>query len=166
MTDALEKSLTRTAVETLEQLAFVFAFPETGIDSTRADSALAAAISFSGPFSGTLVMRVSSDVLQELAANMLGVEEEETRATEQQDALKEVLNVLCGNLLPVVAGKQAVFDLDPPEIFSEGSSMGRGCSAPACRVQLAVEEGRCDLTLFLDPPPAADDPAFTAKSQS
>ena len=54
-----------------------------------ADPAVAARVLFSGVFSGTLVMKLSSEVLPELTANMLGVNDKEEATLDQQyDALK------------------------------------------------------------------------------
>jgi len=154
MTETIEDSLANTAVETLEQLAFLFAFTDKEVEPQRIGASVTAAITFSGEFCGTLAMTISAEVLTELAANMLGIEEGETTADQQHDALRELLNVLCGNLLPKIGGKQAIFDLKPPEIVTaDNPVIHRMNPSPAHHVHLVLEEGGCDLTLFVDEPP-------------
>ena len=152
MTEQIKEALTNIAVETFEQLAFMFAFSQEDENPGQFNSPVFARISFSGDFCGTLVMKVSSIILEELAANMLGVDEEEKTTLDQQhDALKETLNIICGNLLPAVAGKQEIFNINAPEIVSaESLPEGSGGPQPVCCVNLAFDDGECDVILFVD----------------
>jgi len=152
MKQALEKTFFRIADETLQRLAFIFSFPEEG-DETSPEAAVAASVRFSGPFSGKIVMKISNDVLPEMAANMLGLDDDEGEPPleQQYDALKEALNVVCGNFLPAVAGEEAVFDIQPPCIV-EDNGEGEGDEGALSVVKFAVEDGRCDLYLTVDGP--------------
>lgn len=154
MKTRLNQILTRTASETLEQLAFVFSFPAPETEPPAGEPTVRVRVGFSGPFSGLLQMAVSEDCLTEISANMLGIEEEETSEEQKSDAVKEAINVVCGNLLPAVAGQTAVFDLAAPEmIFDEEEKtvggLGLHCVSEA---SLELEEGRCTLALFVDDP--------------
>ncbi|HNR12075.1 MAG TPA: chemotaxis protein CheX [Thermodesulfobacteriota bacterium] len=115
------KILRTVAAEMLEGLAFIFAVPaEEDIGETDSESLLIANVSFSGPFSGGVVVLVSKNALPELAANMLGVDTgEDISVEQQQDALKELLNVICGNLLPAVAGNREIFHIGVPAIIQQ-----------------------------------------------
>ena len=155
MSEQLKEILSRVAGETLEQLAFIFSLPEDERGCMILDSAVVAAfISFSGSFSGKLVMTVSNQLLPELAANMLGVDEEETELNQQHDALKETINIICGNLLPSIAGNEVVFDIDAPVIITEVEAIKDvikdNDNKPASLVKLNIEESECDLFLFID----------------
>ena len=151
MRDQIEAVMFRVAEETLEKLAFVFSMPEEEREDLSLDATVEASVSFAGPFSGTLVMRVSSDGLSELAANMLGVEEDETTQEDRLDALKETINVICGNLLPAIAGERAVFNIQAPRIALENETQyGGPDQAPVATVRLGIDDGQCDLHLFLE----------------
>ncbi|MDL1962765.1 MAG: chemotaxis protein CheX, partial [Deltaproteobacteria bacterium] len=154
MSEQLKEILSRVAGETLEKLAFMFSFPEDERGRMILDSAVAAFISFSGPFSGTLVMTVSNQLLPELAANMLGVDDEETTLEQQHDALKETINIICGNLLPVIAGEEVVFNIDAPMIIAGVEAIKEAIEdhghKPASIVKLNIEESECDLFLFIN----------------
>lgn len=102
----------------LGDLAFMFAEPvEPGESGATPEQALQAKVTFSGPMHGRLTIAVPREWCSELAANILGVEEEDDAAIENlADALKELANVSCGHVLTAVAGEQLQFDLSPPEI--------------------------------------------------
>ncbi len=154
MTEQIRQTLADTAIATFEQLAFMFAFPQESEDAPAPDSALLVTIPFSGPFCGSLEMKVSGDVVAELAANMLGIEdEEEVSAAQHNDAIKEALNVICGNLLPAIAGNGELFDIGPPEIAAaENVSNSKPELKSMGRINLAFDEGQCALELFVDQP--------------
>lgn len=152
MTRKADRILYRVAEKVFEQMAFMFPFGEEG-DAFENDK-LAAGVAFSGPLVGTLAVRLSLDLLPELAANMLGVEPSETTPDQHRDAFKELLNVICGNLLPELGGKQAIFKVETPEIHDTAVSPPEAvCVA---RTRLFFDEGGCELSLFMDHPLSDD----------
>ena len=152
----VEEIMSQVTIDTLEKLAFMFAFLDESEEGQTRDSMVAGRVSFKGPFSGTLVMTISIEVLQELAANMLGLDDgEETTQDHRSDALKETMNVICGNLLPAIAGDEVVFDIGVPKILSADQKMKKGAGIPdghelSAKVNLDLDEGQCVLFLFLD----------------
>ena len=152
----LEERMSQVAIDTLEKLAFMFAFSDEGGEDLPRDSAVAGSISFTGPFSGTLLVTMSIEVLQELAGNMLGLDDgEETTPDHRSDALKETMNVICGNLLPAIAGDEVIFDIGVPKVIPADQEMKKGAGvpdglAPSAEVNLDLDEGQCVLFLFLD----------------
>ncbi len=68
---------------------------------------------------------------------------------QQQDALKELCNVLCGNLLPEVAGSKAVFDLAAPELLDCAAlEAARAGQTPRARMTMGLDEGSIELILY------------------
>jgi CheY-specific phosphatase CheX len=113
----------------------------------------AAAIAFDGPFSGELVVRASAELLPHLAANMLGLDEPSAASADQQeDALKELANVICGNLLPALAGREPVFRVGVPRTLT-ADEPAPGQQPAAARLFLDV--GRVELALSVNQPAAA-----------
>jgi CheY-specific phosphatase CheX len=82
-----------------------------------------------------------------LAANMLG-QANAPPEEQQHDALGEVANVVCGNLLPRIAGAKEVFQLGPPQLVEWNDAPGDDAGSLAAEVQVGVEAGRIDLLLF------------------
>ncbi|HEN20425.1 MAG TPA: chemotaxis protein CheX [Desulfobacteraceae bacterium] len=155
MNHRLNDVLFNVAEETLEKLAFMFVSREYDREDIDYNSIVAASISFSGPFSGKLVLTISTNSIPELSANMLGVEEDETTPDQQDDALKETLNVICGNILPAIAGKKAVFNITAPFIVSGMENIKKAVEkadgkGPSSVVRMEMDGEQCDIFLFID----------------
>lgn len=149
MNQQINRILGQITEDILEKLAFIFSSPEEEIDSIDKASSITGRVSFTGPFTGVLEMSISESALPELAGNMLGIDEDETTVELQQDALKELINVVCGNLLPAIAGKEIIFNVDAPQIVSSDDSATSERDVES-EVKLELEEGQCDILLFLD----------------
>jgi chemotaxis protein CheY-P-specific phosphatase CheC len=151
MEQQLKSILTSVTSATLEKLAFLFTFPDNERVNDGPDPAVVGRVDFNGYFDGRLLMRISACVIPELANNMLGRDDDaEISDSEQQDALKEILNVICGNALPAIAGDQVEFNIVAPEILSQKDAAKLNHEdQPVCVVRLMLEEGFCDLYLFI-----------------
>ena len=110
-----EQAMLGVVEETFASMAFMFPV-EADPSAPQAPGAMdRVVVEFSGPFRGSLLLSASSGMLEPLAANMLGLDEGISPSPEQQqDAFKELLNVICGNLLPAIASPREVFDVFEP----------------------------------------------------
>ena len=60
------------------------------------------------------------------------------------------MNIICGNLLPEISDKQAVFDIQAPEIVTASFiSNEKGNYAHAITTNLSLDDGSCVLTLLV-----------------
>ena len=153
MDQTVAKILSVVAIETFEKLAFVLgSHNQENVSNCVDGSVVGVLVKFDGAFSGALAMRISADVLPELAANMLGIDESGPVGVDHQhDALREVANVVCGRLMPLVGGKEAEFSLAQPVIIAESDiSDALSPDNPVAYVSLDLEEGGCDLALSID----------------
>ena len=152
MNQQIRHILTIVANETLERLAFIFAFADNERVIDGPAPAMTGRVDFKGSFSGVLIMRISQGTLAELAANMLGLDDDcEISEAEQQDAFKEMLNVICGNFLPALAGDQMEFHIGPPAVLDEAEArLELNKKDPLCVARLMLEEGFCDLYFYPD----------------
>ncbi len=110
--------LTEVFCDVIESLAFMFGdAAENGeLPASQGDCVLAS-MTFSGPISGRLELAVPGEMRPEIAANVLGVDpDDELVLMGADDALKELLNVVCGQVLTRMAGDEPVFDLSVPEV--------------------------------------------------
>lgn len=155
MSNTTDLLLRQATASTFEELAFLYpedadARDAIAVDSSPsdADSPIAsAAVDFHGPLRGRLVLRVSARLLPVIAANMLG--EQESQFTPlQRDALGEIANVVCGNLLPALAGADAVFRLDAPQWRGSGTDARDG-DRPYADATLNIEGGSAKVELFV-----------------
>jgi CheY-specific phosphatase CheX len=107
-------------VDVLEKFAFMFA------DSTPPSELafpqepfLHATIGFNGPRKGTIHVVATSSFCVQLAANVLGIDLKCMTPESGADAFKELLNVVCGEVLVRIAGADVVFNLTIPNIVTK-----------------------------------------------
>jgi len=148
MSNSAEKILYRKAALIFEELGFLMPRSDAGeFSNTECSHAV---VSFSGPFSGCLFLSLSTEILPQLSANMLG-EQGDSGAKMEQDALCEVANVICGNVLPAIYGFEPVFHLDAPRSV-EQSDFADLISPlhQAAKVNITFDNGHAEVALFVD----------------
>jgi CheY-specific phosphatase CheX len=142
----LEQELYRAAILTFEELSFMLPADTLNERQRAATPSARASISFAGPFVGNLVVTAHGDLLPRISANMLG-QDKPPALSEQLDALREISNVVCGNLLPSLAGSDAIFDISPPAV---ANPVGPALQVEkAAEVEIGLEEGRFHFALAL-----------------
>ncbi len=124
----LNNELIEQAVEVigrvLSESAFIFTDPieEDKKPDVNEWDVKGVSLSFSGHCNGRLSMWAGNEFLRCAAANMLGLDEDSDSVREKIiDALKEILNIIVGNLLTEVYGTEPIFDLSIPEKLSNES---------------------------------------------
>ena len=101
-----------------EQLAFMFGeeLDKDEVESPQGDF-VRAVMTFSGHRKGAIELVIPKRLAPALAYNILGIDEKAHLDAEiAEDALKELLNTLCGRILPTIFTDTATFDLHPPEV--------------------------------------------------
>ena len=114
-----QKTATLTTIfsEVLANLAFMFSDDEKLPAPTAADVWLETEISYHGPQSGTLRFWCTREFSVTLAANLLGINPDDDDAGDDaNDAAKEFMNIVCGQLITAIHGTEAVFDLTLPTL--------------------------------------------------
>ncbi len=137
--------------EVIEALAFMFS-EEVDAEELPAspEGYLRASMSFEGAPCGGLDLAVSRNMCPELAGNILGVEPEDERVMQKaEDALKELLNMVCGHVLTGLAGEEPVFDLTVPTIQSLGAAEFAAMSRREDVATLLVDDYPVALALNL-----------------
>lgn len=118
MGDENQEHLSAALCDVLERQAFAFAEPAPLDDlGIPGEPPLCATMTFSGPSRGELGLVVPPEVATEIAASLLGVDADDDEARAgAEDALKEVLNVACGQYLTSAFGVGPVFHLSIPQV--------------------------------------------------
>ncbi len=156
----LDQLLTRVAEDTFSAMTFLL--PEEA--PTEASGPWRqAAVEFAGPFSGRLTLRVADAMVPELAVNMLGLESGPATPVQERDTLAELANVICGNLLPLVATPQDVFNVGAPRVTPPEAPLDPPSEPPAASAQLSFLEGCVQLEFHRSAAPAqaTAEPAVT-----
>lgn len=143
-----------TAQRIFEEAAFALVDPPEEAPDSGTAPGMYASVDFFGPMSGILTIAASERLARTFAANMLGVDEDDPDALAKPgDALGEILNMICGNLLPAIAGAGPEFRIDAPqELSSEGFRLLVGEHEPelSTTVKMCVEGCETELALLLD----------------
>lgn len=148
MSNTTVQSLSRATIATFEELALLFPEVELSDEQRSATFDAAVSVDFRGPLSGRLVVRASSAVLPIITANMMGEDQAQYQPL-QRDALGEIANVICGNVLPLIAGAEVVFNLAAPIVHFGGEIPRRDGDEPSARMEVGVENGRAEVSLYL-----------------
>jgi hypothetical protein len=137
--------------QVLEDYAFLFSDTlEAGSTNDAEGPFLNVTMSFHGPFKGTLTLAVPKSFGPPLAANVLGLDlDEPLPESSAADALKELLNVTCGNLLTALAGDEPIFDLTVPEVAPLSQSEWEAVASSPDSVGFLIEDWPAFLQLAL-----------------
>jgi chemotaxis protein CheY-P-specific phosphatase CheC len=82
----------------------------------QVENLLRAEMEFSGSLSGKVVLAAQSELCAEIAENMLGIDPDDVNQSSLEDALREILNMACGQYLTSRWGEDQVFDLTVPHV--------------------------------------------------
>lgn len=142
----LDDAMRDATLLALEQMAFLLGGAP---DDRSAPAAAQAVVAFEGPLHGSLALVLHGDLLPSLAANMLGTDDVPAESL-QQDALGELANVICGNVLPRIGGPAATFRLARPRVTNV---VGNPHPGEVARAHVRVDDGSLDVRLYVDSPP-------------
>lgn len=113
--------LYNTAARVFESTAFAFVdppLPET--EEALQGDCIAYHIPFEGAFAGAILMKMGAALPDILTSNMLATEPDDAETKDQSmEAMGELLNIICGNVLPLIAGPVEEFILFSPRAISE-----------------------------------------------
>ncbi len=115
-----QETISKVFCEIMENTVFMFGDEEDKADLAEATGeTIKTEIGFNGPIKGSLTIIAPISACQEMAVNLLGVATEDELTSEQPiDAVKEVANIVIGNILTEIAGTEPVFDLTIPEVVA------------------------------------------------
>ena len=145
MNQPMATALFQAAALTFEELGFLFSNEDLAPEQKLAEPDGVVSITFRGPFNGRLVLRVCGDILPGIATSMLG-DDEPPSVELQHDVLGELGNVVCGNALPLMAGRTEVFHLSAPSLVYDNVPE----ETATAKTQIGLEQGRADVLLFIE----------------
>lgn len=116
MNGATQDTLLSTCISVFEKHAFIFADPVEPKELKAPEHSLLAWVSFHGGARGDLLLAIQPELANEISANLVGDDPVAGLKPLLLDAIGELANVLCGNLLKATLPDK-IFDLDPPVVF-------------------------------------------------
>jgi CheY-specific phosphatase CheX len=143
-----EKILYRKAALIFEELGFLM--PRSDNAEIFPPDPVSAIINFEGPFSGCLLVSLSTDMLPHLSSNMLG-EAELSNILLERDSLGEIANVICGNALPAIYGFEPIFHLNAPELLEDMEALLNNPKyKKEAEVHISFDHGNAAVTLLIE----------------
>lgn len=113
------------AVHTFEVACYLFPLEDWELDGEEAidkpDGSKRAIVHFEGAATGGMVINTSKNLLDAIAANMLGVEEATDK--DKDGALCEIANIICGNTVPLFAKNENICYIRPPRMAEPGEDL-------------------------------------------
>lgn len=149
-----QKTATLTTIfsEVLASLAFMFTDDEQA-DASPDVQWLETTIGYHGPVSGELRLWCTRDFSILLAGNLLGTGPQDDNVESiADDAVKEFMNIICGQFITASHGTDAVFNLTIPQItktdktpdFHRDDPLTSTLSVNQHRLQLSYIPGESD----------------------
>jgi hypothetical protein len=116
-----------------------------GVPSASEGDPVSVAIEFSGPRKGRVEVNIWADALGDLAASMFD-QPVPPPFNDQLDAIREVTNVIAGNVLSSL-DSPSLFNLGLPKVQHKGPS---AAIDPAAAADFALGTGRVSVRLFIE----------------
>ncbi|MBI1319510.1 MAG: hypothetical protein GC168_11275 [Candidatus Hydrogenedens sp.] len=116
MSESSGPIIDRVLINVLETMAFIFADPWEEIEVEELAPWLAVRLRFHGHGEGQVVLATTNRCARMLRAEVLGQDADEVTDAAAEDTVRELLNVICGNILTELYGSVPVFNLEVPEI--------------------------------------------------
>ncbi len=131
MLEKLSQNLTDVISEVLETMFFVFLEPQSS-DMPEYSDFVGAKVAIEGPgLSCELEFLAQFGLLQQVASDFLGIDQESTSLDQCQDVLKEIGNMVAGNLVNIC---------DPEAVFKLGIPTFSGSDLTAASLDGCVEK--------------------------
>jgi chemotaxis protein CheX len=130
--EIINTTLKESSLEVFEKMLFVELIPvekaELNTDSSLFDTM--GSISFSGLINGKLQFACKESLARELTISFLGMEPEEMTTEHVQDNVKEIVNMICGNMFCKLDENKSLVQLGIPSFEKkELVQNGTDCNA-------------------------------------
>lgn len=148
MTIQVDNKLFKAAALTFETMGFMFPTLELNEMQQVAQFDTGTFVNFDGPMKGRLSLKIYGDILPFITTEILGEDDAPPRSI-QQDALGELINVVCGNLLPNMCDSSEVFKIEPPQFLEQDVFYVKSTNESENYVELGLASGKAILEVEL-----------------
>ncbi len=115
----IERALFDSATEVFEKMLFLEIKPDTGNELLPIHREISGRISFEGIFKGVVRLDCSCSLAKELTVSFLGIDPDDADTTKVDDNIKELVNMICGNMFCKLDEDRSLAKLGIPEVVRE-----------------------------------------------
>ena len=145
----IENVLKESTIKTFEDICFIYQVPELKDDQKNMALEAAAEVKFRGNFTGKLVIETRGGLFSAIAANMLS--NDVPSCQQKKDALGEVANIICGNVVPSLGRSEPEYKIESPMCLNKDDLLKEEKQEkPLAEVTLNFNQGRADIKLFVN----------------
>jgi hypothetical protein len=150
MKTQIEKVLIESTIRTLEDLCFMYQEPELKDTQENLPLEAASEVKFrSKDFNGTLLIESRGGLFSAIATNILS--NDDPSSQQKKDALGEIGNIICGNVVPSLGGGGREYKIEAPRSLNEDELLNEEWQMePFAEITLNFNDGRADIKLFVD----------------
>jgi CheY-specific phosphatase CheX len=150
MKKQIENVLKESTIITLEDLCFIYQVPELKDAQENLPLEAAAEVKYrSDDFTGKLLIETRGGLFSAIASNILS--NDDPSAQQKKDALGEIANIICGNVVPSLGGGGREYKIEPPRSLNKDDLLKEEKQGkPMAEITLNFNDGRADIKLFVD----------------
>jgi CheY-specific phosphatase CheX len=150
MKTQIEKILIESTVKTLEDLCFIYQEPELKDAQENLPLEAAAEVKYrNDDFTGRLLIESRGGLFSAIATNMLS--NDAPNAQQKKDALGEIANIICGNVVPSLGQGGREYKIESPRSLNKDDLLKEEKQEnPLVKITLNFNQGRADIKLFVD----------------
>ena len=151
MTTTYTDKIHDIALNTFEVTCYMFPLDEWEMDEEEVvhpdKNSTRSIVQFDGAAEGAMVINPNEELLQAIAANMLGVDE--ANEEEKEGALCEIANIICGNTVPLFSRNEKICYIRPPRIAEESENADELFNHHVKEdVKVFLDEGVVDISIY------------------
>ena len=149
MKKQIENVLRESTIKTFEDICFIYQVPELKDDQKNLVLEAAAEVKFRGIFTGKLMIETRGGLFSAIASNMLS--NEVPSIQQKKDALGEIANIICGNVVPSLGRSEPEYKIESPICLNTDDLLKENKQEkPLAEVTLNFNQGRADIKLFVN----------------
>jgi len=148
MKTKVEKALKAAVLKTFEETCYLYPVPELKDIQELLPLEAAAEVKYRGDFTGRILIETRGGLFRAIAVNMLS--NQDPTGAQKMDALGEIANIICGNVIPALGGASQGYRIEAPKIIPLSEAQNNLLGEPLVWTVLNLNQGRVDLKFYVD----------------
>ena len=148
MKTRVENALKEAGLKTFEETCFMYPVPELKDLQEMLPLEAAAEVKYRGDFTGRLLIETRGGLFKAIAVNMLSIQD--PTGEQKTDALGEIANIICGNVIPALGGVRQGYRIEAPKNIPLSETQNNLLGEPLVQTVINLNQGRVDLKFYVD----------------